>query len=170
MLWSISCQTVSDRGPPLSYGWGEVAFPRKRRGWNCSIGGGAWELLTGISTSLLMTISTEHHPILKCSHLHILIFSHHHIYYILYIICPCFIPRISSSSSLAKTETRVGGVFIPAPPLSWRFESRHSSWNSSDPLLGWLQCFHYIRLELEWKSGGGLLMLSFTMQCVDTPG
>ena len=140
-----------------------LRFQEKEGGWNSSIGGGAWELLTGISTSLLMTISTEHHHILKCSYLHILIFSHNHI-------CPCFIPRISSSSSLAKTETRVGGVFIHAPPLSWRFESRHSSWNSSDPLLGWLQCFHYIRLELEWKSGGGLLMLSFTMQCVDTPG
>ena len=58
---------------------------------------------------------------------------------------------------------RALGVFSFTPPL-WRFESRHSSWNSTDPLLRWLQCFHYKRLELELERerGGGSSCLMLT--------
>ena len=143
MLWSISCQTVSGKGPSLPYGWGEVAFPRKRRGveqfhWRRSMRASHRNFSSWQSQLSIITFSNAHTFIFSFSH-------------IISIFPLCFIPRISSSSSLTKTEARVGGVFIHAPPLSWRFESRHSSWNSSDPLLGWLQCFHYIRLELEWR-------------------
>ena len=150
MLWSILCQTVSGKGPSLSVLWMRRGCVSKKKK-----GGGTVPLEEEHES-----FSQEFQPVsswqsqlsiitFSCAHTFIFSFSH------IISICPCFIPRISSSSSLTKTETRVGGVFIHAPPLSWRFESRHSSWNSSDPLLGWLQCFHYIRLELEWKRGGG---------------
>ena len=108
MLWSISCQTVSGRGPSLSYGWGEVAFPRKRRGveqfhWRRSMRASHRNFSSWQSQLSIITFSNAHTFIFSFSH--IIIYAH--------VSFPVYLPHHHW-----RRLKRTLGVFSFTPPLS----------------------------------------------------